>query len=317
MGQSWKFISLDNAQRIGHGSMGKMGEFFWEENSIITLLIAPVVPASFLEDDTLDLSPKLDTSNELAPILTLPPELLLLITEYLISNYVDVLCLSLTCPIMWSATSRIRYLSLSTKPRRQSWAGSRLICLGGYAEDLPTGFITSSDLEQMDKKLGNPTVFEEDDGPTEPRDLALLYRASYAYFSAAERPTISRTSEKRDFWPEPKSNGDRWMLRNLSKKEFVIKNRLKGGMHGLIQALYTLISWSDDASISMQCEEEVSDAIICGPWAGDRIDVTLRSVHDSEKEGESWKDITVRVAGVVDGLSKSDYRGKFKFDEDD
>ncbi|KAE9402986.1 hypothetical protein BT96DRAFT_973932 [Gymnopus androsaceus JB14] len=329
-------ISIDNLQ-ISLGA--DFGEFFWDEdNDKIYRLIAPVIPSSYLESDRLVQR----ISTTATPFLNLPPELLFLVAEYL--DYADVLCLSLTCPNMWSATSRIRYISLSTKLNRRSWAGSRLICLGDYAEDLPTGLITSSDLEQMDEILGHPTIFEEDDGPTEPRDFALLYRVYQSYYSRPERfLTICGTSEKRrymnllsepsiprrvshkwtslnerDFIPKPKPGmkDDRWMLRNLSKKEFVIKAQLTGGVHGLLQALYTLITWSNDPGISMVCEEEVSEAIIRGPWAGDRIDVTLKSIHDFEQEGESWEDITVRVAGVVDGLSESDNWGKFKFDED-
>ncbi|KAE9402987.1 hypothetical protein BT96DRAFT_1017232 [Gymnopus androsaceus JB14] len=335
MGQSFYLISIDNLQISLGGA--KFGEFFWEEDDdIILRLIAPVIPPSYLESDGLT---QRSTWAESAPLLNLPPELLLLVAEHL--TYADVISLSLICPTMWTATSHIRYLSLSTKLQHQSWAGSRLICLGDYAEDLPTGFITSSDLEQMDEILGYPTISEDsDDGP---RELALFYRFYQSYCSRPERylticgPTERRRSfldffytpyiprrvsdwvslEERCFVPKPKPE-DCWMLRNLSKKEFVIKAKHEGRWHGLIQALYTLITWSNDPSISMACEDEVSEAIIRGPWAGDRIDVTLKSIHDSEQEGQCWKNITARVAGVVDSLGQTDHwDNNFKFDEDD
>lgn len=56
---------------------------------------------------------------------------------------------------------------------------------------------------------------------------------------------------------------------------------MKEVLMGSVQALSTLISWSNDPSASWSCLDEVMEALmLCGSWAGDRINVTLKSVHD-------------------------------------
>ncbi|KAJ3913767.1 hypothetical protein F5877DRAFT_83472 [Lentinula edodes] len=91
------------------------------------------------------------------------------------------------------------------------------------------------------------------------------------------------------------SSKDLWMVRNLTKQD--------------------LIGCSSDASVSMQGES--CSVLINGPWAGDRIDITLVSIHRQEhapEEGSSWKDITVSVKELLEALATEDNDyGVFKF----
>lgn len=117
--------------------------------------------------------------------------------------------------------------------------------------------------------------------------------------------------KERDFKLKLSSPEDCWMLRNVSKREFVIKGKGKEPC-GLEQALFSLVCWSSDPSISMSCDDEIAEKLIQGAWAGDMIDVTVLSLHN-EQEREIiglWKDITATVAEMLKALADED-------DEDD
>lgn len=96
-----------------------------------------------------------------------------------------------------------------------------------------------------------------------------------------------------------KSPEARWMIRNLSKREFVLKSQ-GNTPRGLVQVLFSLVSWSDEGSFCMPEANLAIGELISGRWSGDRIDVTLLSVHEKEPgNGSDWKDITLRVVDLL------------------
>ncbi|KAF9073890.1 hypothetical protein BDP27DRAFT_1318332 [Rhodocollybia butyracea] len=339
MGQDWNLTNVDKLTSFK--SWGKMGEFFWEEQqNFIDRLTAPVNPAEW-PHLVLNKDKRSAAVAQTATLLTkLPIELLLAIAKELLEeNFLDLLWFAMTCVKIWEVTEDIRFEYLRSRLQERSWAGSRIICLGNYAEDLPQGLLSEEDV----RKLQEMEEDDEDKDEAENEDnaeLSLLNRSLTRYplaFDWFGRECDALIPDARyllggDYWcagPLGKAwlslnlvnftlrhapstpRMDRWMLRNLTKKEFVIRSK-EGTSGGLLQVLLSLISWSNDSSISMVCDEADAEKLIRGPWAGDRIDVTLYSLHEQEKNSD-WKNVTDEVLKLVERLAEKDVGAKDDF----
>ncbi|KAJ4464494.1 hypothetical protein C8R41DRAFT_926959 [Lentinula lateritia] len=331
MGQYWALISIDKREATGH--LGKLGEFFWvPDDSLVSCLTTPVIPSSYKTAAIASFggkSQKLKKNYPTSILLSLPHELLLLIAEELSEDYLDLICFSLTCMDAWELTGKCRYESLSQKIKSKSWAGSRIILLGDYAGALPKGLLTDAEKKELrldgyaDHELGsllyahrafrmpsfkilNDFYFDEI-----ARDNYLFRELQYF---AHREPFSQWIMLPGDFKPtRTSSSKDLWMVRNLTKQEYAIPTRPQS----LTQIVYSLIGCSDDPSVSMQGER--CSVLIDGPWAGDRIDITLVSMHRQEhapEEESNWKDITISVKELLEALAAEDddYSvGDFKF----
>ncbi|KAJ3864162.1 hypothetical protein EV359DRAFT_5432, partial [Lentinula novae-zelandiae] len=163
MGQYWTVINIDNRESSGH--LGKLGEFFWHFNQIINYLVAPNIPTCYklrtpMEKSQTNRRVKYTKLSKFvvliihalssgATLLTLPDELLSIIAEELVEDYLELMCLSLTCVAMWEVTEQVRYRSLYAKLKTFSWAGGRIILLGDYGRALPDGILTAEDIKQL------------------------------------------------------------------------------------------------------------------------------------------------------------------------
>ncbi|GAW03922.1 hypothetical protein LENED_005677 [Lentinula edodes] len=326
MGQYWTIMSIDNSEATGH--LGKLGEFFWmPDNSLVSCLTTPVIPSSYKTAAIASFGGKSQNLQKNYPpsiLLSLPHELLLVIAEELSEDYLDLICFSVTCIDAWELTGQCRYQSLSQKIKSKSWAGSRIILLGDYAGALPKGLLTDAEKKELrldgyaDHEFGsllyahpafrmpsfkilNDFYYDEI-----AQDDDLFHELQYF----AHREPFSRwIMLPGNFKLTRSSSKDRWMIRNLTKQEYAITRR-----RSLTQIVYSLIGCSDDPSVSMQGER--CSVLINGPWAGDRIDITLVSIHRKEhtpEERSSWKDITISVKELLEALAAEDNDGVFKF----
>ncbi|KAJ3848239.1 hypothetical protein EV368DRAFT_68451 [Lentinula lateritia] len=326
MGQYWTIMSIDNSEATGH--LGKLGEFFWmPDDSLVSCLTTPVIPSSYKTAAIASFggkSQKLKKNYPPSILLSLPHELLLVIAEELSEDYLDLICFSLTCIDAWELTGQCRNQSLSQKIKSKSWAGSRIILLGDYAGALPKGLLTDAEKKELrldgyaDHELGSLLYAHPAFRKPSYKILNDFYYDEIAqdddlfhelqYF--AHREPFSRwIMLPGNFKLTRSSSKDRWMIRNLTKQEYAITRR-----RSLTQIVYSLIGCSDDPSVSMQGER--CSVLINGPWAGDRIDITLVSIHRKEhtpEERSSWKDITISVKELLEALAAEDNDGVFKF----
>ncbi|KAJ3810749.1 hypothetical protein F5876DRAFT_76484 [Lentinula aff. lateritia] len=331
MGQYWEIISIDNRETTGH--LGKLGEFFWmPEDSLVSCLTTPVIPSSYKTDSAIGVfegkSQKHKKNYPPSILLSLPHELLLVIAEELLEKYLDLICFSLTCIDTWELTEQVRYKSLSQEIKRKSWAGSRMILLGDYAGALPKGLLTDAEKKELrldgyaDHELGSLLYAHKAFGKPSYKIPSGLYYDAMVQDNDLLLDELRYFGRRKPFsqWirlpgnfklTKSSSSKDLWMVRNLTKQEYVIPTRPQS----LTQVVYSLIGCSDDASVSMQGER--CSVLINGPWAGDRIDITLVSIHRQEhahEEGSSWKDITVSVKELLEALAtEDDDYGVFKF----
>ncbi|KAJ3823318.1 hypothetical protein F5880DRAFT_1652253 [Lentinula raphanica] len=308
MGECWQLLSIDNWATTGH-ELGKLKEFFWCPNHALSFLKAVVMPSTYKSDtrspedqaraQRMALEPQSSTL-----LLTLPVELLLIIAEDLGKDYLHLLCFSLTCTFLWEITGRTRYHSLYRRLKQDSWSGSCIILIGEYADRLPDSMLTDEEKEEfklLDERryslyglAGSLYSIAYDNFrqlsriPKYPifgdqrvrRNPKLLDELMDAHDIEQCMPWVS--VNRKDCVVE-RQDGDRWMLRNLSKREYVT---LANSRH-VMQILYTLVGETQYSCYSFSDE---------GPenWEGDRIDLTVASVHQQEvgDDVNEWADIT-------------------------
>ncbi|KAJ3753310.1 hypothetical protein EV360DRAFT_87907 [Lentinula raphanica] len=323
MGQYWNVINIDHREAMG--VMGKLGEFFWDPSPLVDRLM-PLRLSKEYESDIVNfkktkrkaipglvdfrvhnlmLLPEHRASSTSA-LLTLPIELLLLIIEDLADDYLNLLCFSMTCTLLWNLSSKARYSSLSSELNQHRWAGCRIILLGDYAWTLPPSMLSAQDIEDLEldtqnQDIGQALYEAAEDFDSEPflNQVSPLFANERVEANKKLRKELkrgARTSRFRHWicftWENfilPKPEGDRWMVRNLSKREYMTRSNKRH----LTQMIYCVIGRSDDPTVSMAGGEW----LIRGPWAGDRIDITLVSIHEEEhgNEKDQWKDITADV----------------------
>ncbi|KAJ3797415.1 hypothetical protein GGU11DRAFT_877907 [Lentinula aff. detonsa] len=334
MGQYWKLINIDKQETTGY--IGNLGEIFWYKNSVITtLLIAPVIPPQFKSKPAVSKARILEVRNDstvpTATLLTLPSEILHCIAEELMDDYLALICFSLTCVTMWGLTHPVRYRVLCSELKNKSWAGDRIILLGDYARGLPKGMLTADEIEELilnhgDEELSDEYSDEDEFVPDNKMDYRLgrllddasenFQQVSLKLTSIFEETVWSHRSLYRQLlnfhprfrhwfsfeWSQfipNEAEGDSWMVRNFSKREFVAKSSPRN----FTQVVFSLIGRSDDPSISMF----EGDWLVDGAWAGDSIDITLASIHEQEHGNETdWKDITAEVKQKLEALAKTE-----------
>ncbi|KAJ3717539.1 hypothetical protein C8R42DRAFT_181853 [Lentinula raphanica] len=338
MGQYWNLINIDHREAMGN--MGKLGEFFWYASRLVDRLM-PLRLSEKYESDigsleeikrkavtglvdrdfqihNLTVLPK-NRDSSTSALLTLPIELLLLIIEDLGKDYLNLLCFSMTCTLLWELSGKARYDSLSSELDRHRWAGCRIILLGDYAGTLPPSMLSAQDIEELglgdsqNQEIGS-ALYEAARDFDEPslNQVSPLFANEKVRANMKLRKELERDAYTLHFghwicftWENfilPKPEGDRWMVRNLSKRQYMTKSSKRY----LTQMIYCLIGRSDDPSVSMPG----GDWLIRGPWAGDRIDITLVSIHEEEhgNEKDQWKDITDGVMQKLRDVSDEEDR---------
>ena len=182
-----------------------------------------------------------------------------------------------------------------------TWAGDRILFLGRYSEDLPKGLLTNS---QMCSSGENPA-----DWLCEACTRVDLECNPYEYIRSFSRV---------------------WVLRNLSKREYVRSNGIPSerngilvydqdigldGNPGLCQVLLSRIGWSSDDSVSMCYKGPLQ--LHRGSWAGDRFDVRpFDDVIESMRDEGGWVDLTRTAARDIYDLFKSEYGHDEDFEEE-
>ncbi|KAJ3821520.1 hypothetical protein F5880DRAFT_815488 [Lentinula raphanica] len=315
MVQHWQLISIDNRATAGH--LGEIKRFFWRPSRAIFHLPAVAVPLAYKIDnrspgDQAKAQRMALESQRSSLLLTLPFELLLIIAEDLGKDYLHLLCFSLTCSFLSEITAHARYHSLCYKLKQESWSGSRIILIGNRSKSLPKTMLTNEEKEE----LGLPN-------DTKSRIVArALYHVAYDSFQKLSHipndlvfgdqrvrtnpklhdELLTATGNERHMdWISitrkdcvlQRQHEDSWMLRNLSKREYVI---LPDSGY-IMQFLYNLVGVTEYSFTGTK-----------GTWAGDRIDLTVDSTHRQEHgEAADWMDITSRVAQELESLEGEHY----------
>ncbi|KAI5861208.1 hypothetical protein GGS23DRAFT_577579 [Durotheca rogersii] len=260
----------------------------------------------------------------------------------------DLVCLGLANRRLWAIARECLHDYYQSFLRQ--WAGKRIVCVGEYTKpgDYPPGLFSEEEVQE----LGQTTLGQLYNGqlcddleyidPNEPVTLAHFtwdyvsgIERSYGHDLYLESTNIFIACQERDprdpglklackdiripdtdFYPKDQ----RWILRNLTTKEFVrsesiaIKPELIYGPTiygiGFGEVLLSRICWSSDDFLAM--DPKISSRIYRGVWAGHRFDITTVTKHRDETEGEPWSDVSEEVAKEIAEIWESEFGPKWR-----
>ncbi|TFK63694.1 hypothetical protein BDN72DRAFT_847324 [Pluteus cervinus] len=161
------------------------------------------------------------------------------------------------------------------------WAGDRLMLVGDYADDYPPGVL--NDREEI---------------------RVAAYRSGGLYKFAQNRFADSQhfyyQDELEKFFP----GGNSWVLRNLSKRLFVLLDEVDEDECGTLEhVMLCYISWSSDPSSAL------TQDITRGEWVGDRFDIVIvERLSEGDLNDTPWKDVTDEVTTRAKRVAESEGR---------
>lgn len=250
-----------------------------------------------------------------APLLTMPTEILLMITDQL--SAIDLFALAFASKELFASVTPLieRQVMESAAP----WAGCRFACLGTHVRDLPPSFMEG---EIAYRSVGLSV------GPSERHKALRTYWDAYYRYRPAGKlgmhvyTAAFETCKSADWCPRSKIGevdrlisghdlfpGDReWVLRNLDSIEYVrcqpgtdlrgyVRDDLQENRITIEDILLQRMGWTECSLPSHL--RVISDSLfeIKGPWAGHRFDVVSMRAHCTELAGQAqdWTDITLEV----------------------
>ncbi|KZT18847.1 hypothetical protein NEOLEDRAFT_1142825 [Neolentinus lepideus HHB14362 ss-1] len=314
MGQYWMFVNLDARECRGYG---KLGEFMTYSHAgsvsrwLLTMLLPPVIEPDLdaLNDEISRRATRSRLGGDLGR-LNISTELLRMIFSEL-DCLADVACLSIANSALWV----IGFARVSELVRKHPtrWEGQRVICIGDYAEDLPEGLLKPEETQELEEF---PTFYDFVCSCYSER-----YRASWNLEFLRRLPRDEREAfellaypgligefgfEYRDSYYRER----KWLLCNLSKKEYVRSSKLLDTVADAIHlgdVLLSQVCWSTDDSTSMQYEGDLHR----GAWAGYRFTVRdVEEFEEHEKDG-TWKDVSEEVLKTVVEIWRSEHGPKW------
>ncbi|KAJ7645102.1 hypothetical protein DFH06DRAFT_1083361 [Mycena polygramma] len=346
MGQDWKIVNLD--KRETWGSEGKLGEIFFygaAPQSLESCLWPRTVESNtdaviprFKPDERYEgraglYFPKTAPRPLSATaLINLPAEMVHEIFSHL-SDLCDLLCLSVTCQVLWEIGREHIYRHIAAVVASYSWVGDRIICVGDYLGngDIPGSILTPSERAEFFHYEPSPDDYSEDEGnqqasadpdrplygypfqKTEPTfdqhrmlsQCGIYERVDWERRSPNELDIITELFHKREFAPQrPRVFR---ILRNLSRLQYVRELVLLGLSNkypkvGFGEVLLTRICLSSSDSTAMAYE-----GLHRGVWAGDRFDIVPAEWLEALGEDPSWTDVSEEIAEEMESILQVDY----------
>ena len=179
MGQYWMILDIDKRERLSQQEGSEaLGDRQKRHSSTTVHWLAR--PASFQRNELPSKSQGLTGSTE--SFSKLPVELFIMLTDFLTAS--DAICLALTCRAM-RRSLKVR-LQEALIAHAAPWSGRRIITLGEYSHNYPSGMLTEAEEAKLQQ-----THFE--DG-----NLArgALYRDVSEHYAEAKLNNIRQTAEK-------------------------------------------------------------------------------------------------------------------------
>ncbi|KAJ7644672.1 hypothetical protein FB45DRAFT_1021422 [Roridomyces roridus] len=248
----------------------------------------------------------------------------------------DVVCLSLTCQLLWKLGRHVIYLRIVGKYDVLCWAGDRIICAGDYLwnKDIPEHIMTLAERQTFSDYEEDP---DRDRSP--PYDHVLFHypwrdthkdRIDYMIHELLDMKAMKQLVAGED-WEQYRlftSFINMWYkirevdectvdLCNLSRRQYVRGSALdewRVAMDGVVresdkvgfqQVVLSRISVSSEGTSALDDEETSS----IGAWAGDRFDFVYGDWLEGLKEAEedAWVDASDGVLKDLEAIWHNKY----------
>ena len=288
------------------------------------------------QNSTADDKNSVSIPNNPCRLLDLPVELLDLVFQHL--DIESTFFLGLQSPHLWTiARRRIR---LHVMTAHGQWAGSRIMCAGGYAEptDVPPDTLTTTEKGELQQGLSFGKMSGEDDDDSThvvpcPINVYNLARARYQEmevdplnftislvgravqlgewrrlpdsFRQQVHDEMDQCSRRDLLYPE---EGQTWILRNLTTREYVrpeaiaLKPEYIHGPKIECFGFGEVVLSRISWSSCPSCGIADAPDLYRGVWAGHRFDITTLERHERGEKGVEWKNISEEVNEWVDYL---------------
>ncbi|KAI7826471.1 hypothetical protein BX661DRAFT_181282 [Kickxella alabastrina] len=288
MGQYWFLACIDRREITSYDNGLKLGETMLQgycdmlckmlayKTHFIRSTPLPVTQTVALKDK------KLSAIEELPDLII--DMIFSSLTEY---SYMEnpksvdaILCFALSCHRFLDFGRRHLLKDFKLRSQPENWSGHRIICVGDYADDIPPGFLSDYECEE----LGNRTLFEFVKTFGGPSRL-------FAYTPARTYHHAGKTASKRlikALLPEFRNVSQRdkdTVIRNLTTDEYIRAEAFHATLDkfNLEDMLLSRIGWSSDPSVALVNKVGFHR----GTWAGHCIDLNTADTVDS-----TWKDVT-------------------------
>ncbi|TFK52781.1 hypothetical protein OE88DRAFT_1656361 [Heliocybe sulcata] len=318
MGQYWTFVNIDQKEYWGGCKLGEMIPCGGMGDAIITLILPPDIdPDLFRIHANMLRRASRTHMNELGR-LKLPIEILQMIFCE-IDCLEDAASLCLANSMLWvTGWDRAREL-VTQHPAR--WEGQRMACIGDDTRDLPRGLLEPEEMKAFEGFRALPAMGDRLMDPN-------FYTFMCAHYTERERSSKRRAWSIFRHWEQNKAfdllaypgvlgfrqhtpphsyiHDRRWILLNLSKKEYVRSSAVLSAVGDAIHlgdVLFSQICWSTERSISVCYEGDIHR----GAWAGDRF--SIKAIEDFEREDSKvkWTDVSDRVMKEVLAIWRAEY----------
>ncbi|KFZ10050.1 hypothetical protein V501_05354 [Pseudogymnoascus sp. VKM F-4519 (FW-2642)] len=235
---------------------------------------------------------------------TLPLEIYSMIFGHL-DDLTDIICVGYAAPYLWGIIQGTIY----------QWYKSML---GMWADEPIVRNVFGAAMGPRHARCFNLTYPHS--GIVDYASLTANALASRTYYACLRRfdryPSFELRAEllwiyteRPDFTPRQES----WILRNLTRKEFVTaegialeKDFIDGPFIfgiGFGDVVVARTLWSSKGTSHLGYRDQIGRGI----WAGHRFDIITRSQHDEATKGEEWKDVSAEVRLEIAGIWESQY----------
>ncbi|KAJ7342838.1 hypothetical protein DFH08DRAFT_1011306 [Mycena albidolilacea] len=326
MGQIWQLINLDMHET--YGNWGKLGECLFDTSPNClntTLRAAPKLPdcdrlilpfkpgapfETLLSGRTVTYFPQ--KAAQSSTLVNLPLEMIQEIYSN-IEDFVDVVCLSMTCQSLWNRGRKEIYRYVGLIAASLSWVGGCIICVGNYLEndDIPEHLLSPEEKAEFTRLDNNKD--EDEDGESQQYTLY-----NYPWVESAGYRGIF--SVRRLFESYMLSGLLDWRVHsvlrslNLSRHQYVRESSLVSWREavqaeiketrdvGFGHIVLSRICFSTSGSVAMVYDGDIHH----GVWAGDRLDIVAES-EISDDDRSAWTDVSDEVLKEVEAIWRSEY----------
>ncbi|KAJ7670595.1 hypothetical protein DFH06DRAFT_1468426 [Mycena polygramma] len=247
-----------------------------------------------------------------------------------ITDFYDLLCLSMSCQILWEIGREHLYHHIAALVADHSWVGDRIICIGEFlqSEDVPEAIVTPAKrtelfqyptLDEYLRDRYGTTKMAETPPPSEIAELLrdnkrglwyypfrrnrgrqamfdqeALLMPCYSQFEFARRDmkVVTDLFKNHEFAPLPPTLVR--VLRNLSRRQYI----------GPGEALQSRICLSSDDDVR---DLTYDGGIHRGVWASDRFDIVAAEWLEECRDDPSWTDVSEEAVKEMGSICELDY----------
>lgn len=230
-----------------------------------------------------------------------------------LKTYADVLCIALTNRYFFDlSVGRLHEILVdSVGP----WAGGRILCLGDYADDLPsqlwspgkTGDQTMEHWNSVDINMYNGRRgLMDSDVRFKDRNPVIYDSPEFRFINSLAHDWLNNACPTHLIrLLASQKHANPWILRNLTKREYLSTigiARFESDVNGPFirgpvtfgECLIMKTCWSADPSVSMRNHGNLHR----GDWAGDRFDIVPMERFERDRRSNpslKWKDVSTEI----------------------